>query len=585
MIVKLPGENNKWVQYNSGEISGNLWATYNIDLTSNPGRVRVSAPTTIVCSGLDSTAIVHPVAFVKTSADTSYPWRAIGGDYVLRQPSAGGAFVIDNTANVPTTDYRYSDLCEWESTAGTLSLFCTTSTSIAKLTAGTWTTDWYMGTLSASTLQSSTAHPLCVGFNNLLLVGDGQYISTINNAGTVDETRLTFEKEYEVVWIKSSNSAYYIGCRNTQGRQGKVFVWDGYSENFNSDYKIGSSDCFAGIIKDDVCYCVNGAGQLLAFNGGGFSEVARFPIKDHDSLKWTDPDAVNFQIHRNGMTLINNNIHILVNAYLNDNYMLPNFLSGVWEYTKDTGLYHKYSLTKDTGSGIIDYGSPILYSVGALAPIDVNSGNFFAGAYIGKAGDGNLLGVIDKVSTSASASKVGYFITPKIQASEINENWQKLVILIKKLLNATDKIYVKYRVDNKYFGTAELVRSTITWVNATNFTCSVSDFQTYAAVGDEVEIMQGEGSGLSTNITAIDGTMFTIDESVTGASGEAYARVCNWKKMGTDIATQDIRMFELPINDPSSWIQFKVVCFFANKEKEQNEIEKLILKGEPQIRL
>lgn len=580
MIVKIPGDNNKFVQTNTGEIGGTLWATWNMDLTSNPGRIRVSQPTTPVTTGLTTTITVTG-AFLYTASDGTAKWWAISGNDLFKVE--GGTFVP--ASGVPTgIDYKYDDLAEYAIAAdSTLSLFMSYSTGVAKFTGGVWDSDWY-DSLGGNLTSSTETHPLCAGFNNLLLIGNGNYVAYSDNASTISNTRLTFPNEFKVVWIKSSNSEYYIGCRNTQGREAKVFVWDGYSQNFNDDYKVGSPECFAGIIKDEVCYCVNGAGQLLAFNGGGFSEVARFPIKDHAQIKWYD--ANNFQVFRNGMALINNNIHILVNAHCNSDYMLPNFLSGIWEYTKENGLYHKYSMTKDTGAGIIDYGSPAIDTVGALVPIDINSGSFYAGAYINTAGANTQQGFINRLSTSNTAAKVGYFITPKIQCSEIEEEWQKLVVLIKKLLNATDKIYVKYKVDNKYFGDAEVLSiNSITWVDSTKFTCETSDVQTYTAVGDEIEIMQGEGSGLSTNVTAINGSLFTIDETVTDASGAGMIRVSNWKKIGTDIATQEKRAFELPINDPSSWIQFKVVCFFTNLGKEQNEIERLILKSQPKIRI
>ena len=617
MKIELPGERNQWIQTNKGELSGNIWASWNLDLTSSPGKIRVSPQTTIVSESSEASksTLVYPTAIVRTSADTNDRYWVLCNKAVYRMTGTDD-FILDSNTGSPTTvlDYRYSDMIDWQGV-----LYVSGSTDIASFSVTTWTGNWWSDTIGGAALTGSTPHPICIGFNNLMLIGNGNYVATVDTSDSYNATRLTFPTEYEVTWIISSNSEYYIGCRNKKGRQGKVFVWDGYSENFNADYKMGSPNVFAGIIKDEICYIVNGNGQLMAFNGGGFTEVARFPITGNPIRQWQDAvsdlyGTINppINLHKNGIALINNNIHIFINASLGEDSLhrsfLQNMLSGIWEYTPETGLYHKYSITKDTGSGITDYGSPVIIQTGALLPVTTESlgvvaitGKFYAGCQIytqDGSSVGTTIGEVIKLSiTSESGSsptaKIGYFITPKIQASEVEENWQKLWVLIDRFRSQTDKLHIKYRTDRKLFGTSDSTSSenvgvTGNWATNSENILELSGGYTYLSVGDEVEILSGEGSGLSANITALSGSHITIDESVSGASGYVSCRFSNWKDVGTYIAgtsgtmtTLGLRNIELPINENSNWIQFKTVMFFTG----QNEVEKLIIKSEPQLKI
>jgi hypothetical protein len=590
MLVNIPGKDNRFFQQNQGDLSGNVWASWRLDFDSNPGVVKVSPSLYLHASSLSSSLLVYPVAFCRSSADSYDRWWAVCNTILYKaltnDSGALGTFAFDPIADSPVTNYLYSDLAEWELTSdASLSLFCSTSSMVCKLTNGTWDTNWYTELTGNPVITPNVPHPLCIGFNNLFLIGHGNYVASVDNTGTVSNHRLTFENEYQVVWIRSSNSAIYVGCRNTRGRQAKVFVWDGYSENFNYDYKVGAGECLAGCIKDEICYTINNLGQLLAFNGGGFTEVARLPINGK-TKRWLNSN--NLQVHKNGMAIVDNKIHILLNASLGTsgssayyNELLENMLSGIWEYTPEHGLYHKYALNQNSS-----YGLPILRMTGALTDMSAtglssSKYKFLAGCQFYTQDGQNVtteVGAIERVQDDEYA-KVGYLITPKIPTAEIEENWQRIYVLIKKLLNSTDKIKVKYRTDYVDYGATQIGLSGL-WTTLNAFTCSNIDSS--AVVGDEVEILGGIGAGLSANITSVNSSMVVIDEFYTGASGYNRFRVSNWKDVGTTINTQGLRNFELPIGDAnSSWIQIKLVFFFTGEE----ELEKLIIKSTPQLKL
>ena len=156
----------------------------------------------------------------------------------------------------------------------------------------------------------------------------------------------------------------------------------------------------------------------------------------------------------------------------------------------------------------------------------------------------------------------GYWITPKMESSNILDKYTTLVKKFKPLVNAEDKIVVKYRVTpNVLPNTSD---DNITWVNSTSFT-STSDLSN-VVVGNEVELISGVGAGYLAHITAITestGTYtVTIDETVYGVSANdrAVAIFANWVKLGVatvDSETNDYGYREFSIDKNAKWIQFK----------------------------
>lgn len=593
MKTKIIPDNKKIVQGNYGELLSNLFASFNIDLQSNRGKIRVSPKTYIYnakSTNSDTATLKYPSAFVRSSANGTDSYWILCDKQLIRVDASSdaswGSLAVDTSTSTPTSilGYKVSDMVDWGGY-----LYVSGSTDIVRLPGNTTWASWWNALSGNPLLTQDIPHPLCVGFNNLFLCGDGTGVVYSDTLGTFSKSRLTFKSQFEVLWIISSSTEYWIGCRNKKGGQGEVFMWDGVSQNFNSNYKIGSEIPLAGIIKDNVCYVLNNIGQLLAFNGSGFSEVARLPIANYREFSWIDQTAGNdiFTVHKNGMTLINNNINILVNsnlnAYTSNLLILEEMPSGIWEYTPENGLVHKYSITKDIANLTTnDYGSPIITFAGFIYPYNKTYSSFIAGGAVG------TTHMIFREDSADSIAKCGYIITPLIQTREVQENWQKMFFNIKQLLNSTDKIRIKYRTYKKAFGVGtyrgEQLALEYTWVDSTHLSIAATTAQLNLAVGDEIEIMTGIGAGLSANITAITGTStitLTIDETVSGASGTCTARLANWTDIGQSITTQGLEWFKFPLALNSAWVQFKIVMLWKGK----NEIEKIIIKSDPQINI
>jgi len=221
---------------------------------------------------------------------------------------------------------------------------------------------------------------------------------------------------------------------------------------------------------------------------------------------------------------------------------------------------------------VIDYGAMVIEpnGAGALAYIKSDSsetddnGNLFVGAQVLTNVEDTINGIfID--DTNDTVKKFGYFITPKIFSKDVIDAWQKIYVRTKKLLSASDFITVKYRtVEPTYRNliTANGSRfwSEIVWVNTSSFTVTASNVPGLV-VGDEVEIIAGDGAGKCAHVSTITGTTtytVTLDDTFDGVTTNT-ARACfsDWKKIAT-LTSQSDEFFEFPIGVQSVWIQFKI---------------------------
>jgi hypothetical protein len=594
-VFKIPNPTTKrFFQANKGGLFGNIFATWNMDFFSAPGKIRISPQTEVVVSSDDDADMKDPVAFVRTDADGTDRWWALCGDELFKSFTSDptSAWSQDAIANTPSlNDYRYSDIVEFN---GALIVSGTRATNndMARLSGGAWTQQWWTVTLGQSALTASMVHPLHVTDDEKLLIGDANFVHMVDTNDNVSYKRLKFPSQYNVTWIRSEGKAIWIGCRNTKGGNARVFWWDGYSENYNDGFRIIGPECYSGVLKNGIPYTVNRKGELLKFTGGGFSQKAVFPVfskisKFFETYITTNP----FPIGRNGMALIDNEIHITCAAITGLAVpQLENMLAGIWVYSEENGLHHRYSITKDTGAGIVDYGSPMIIHPGALVETEPDLGKFLVGARLYKdniiGAGGTEIHVICYLNTDDDIAKSGYFITSEMTINEIEEQWQKLWLKIKKLANATDKIIVKYRTEITSLGDPDTFRNGAkmgTWSDDDTFTTD-ADLSNVLA-GDEVEIGSGEGSGLSAKIESISeaGGTYTVNigETVSGASGNINFRVSRWKQIGSDITSQTIKKKDFSLSPNSTWIQFKIILFGTGSSPE---IEEAVVKSNPRLR-
>lgn len=573
MDITIPTRATKQhIQDNRSEYAGTIKALWNMDL-SDPGRVKISPMMKLLLSHTSTN--LFPVSLVKTSASgTQKIWAVTNDGMYLGTVSS---FAKDVTAGTPVVSYIYSDAVEFN---GALIVSATTAISfndISRLAAGTWDNDWWTSTLGQTPL-SPIYIPLHVSFNNLLCIGYNNVIHTVDIYNNVTLNRIVLKTEYQIMWMRSTASQMFIGTYNNQMRESRIFVWDGKSENFVNDYGVGHPTALSCAIKNGIPYVVNGGGELLKFNGAGFDTVAVFPVFpkqiDLSAYPSPPPSTATYSpraIHPNGMVVDNDRILMLVMGINDiDSYNRPEYMNaGIWEYDESVGLYHRYSLSKTTATNV-DYGTQGgVYLPGALLVDTKNSGYIYAGALLYTAVDSSaFLYSLQILDTSDTIPKRGYFVTPIIESSQITDLWKKIWLKFQYFKNSTDRIVVKYRTTKST--TLPFIpasTSKLVWTSTTQFTSTSASFAN-VVVGDEVEVVLGNGSGTSAHITAISvnaGTYtVTLDEAMlVSVNDRSLARVNNWKKLGTFSSQTDVYN-SLAIDDGSispvsgTWIQFKV---------------------------
>lgn len=569
MTIKIPGQVG-WKQTNRTDVLGSLWSTFGIDLQSNLGTVRLAPRLRTVSTTGDLANLGCPTAFQYFGG----AFRTVAGARLFNGGATPNATFSQDAATGTPTDCTAdsSDLAVFDAR-----LWVTTTdewlSNGSSHTYGDWT--------GRGALSSGVPHILRYfpKFNRLY-VTNGTTVRSIDTGNTVASSGdyfISLASGNLIMSMDTTDNQIWLGIQSadTNDMGGKIMVWDGISADVSRVYPVDAKGVFAIKIDKEtgVPYAIDSNGRLLKFNGSGFQEIGRLPFKQLPVNP--DGNVANRFIHFNGLLPTKNGtVLALVNNLNNDNgtTIEENLPSGVWEWSKENGFVHKHPLTYTTAaaSTITDFGQNRLSRVGAIAEANKPSttsgrnGTIMVGAtYYTNASDTSSAVFID--DSLDVIQKNGYFATTKILSPSVVDAWGKFYLRFKRLLDSGDKIVVKYRTSE-----STAVESSITWVNTTSFTVTAANVPSLA-VGDEVEVIRGVGSGKCAHVTAITGTTtytVTVDETFTGATTTtATARFQKWKKIISEASTaKDYTMTNLVLQD-STWIQFKVFMQFKGADE------------------
>ena len=573
-MILLP-PNLQWKQNNQSNVLGNIWSSFNLDLSSNLGRLRIS-PRLLVQTTTDEDMTTAPCAFRFYSSKF---WTISGTKVHSNSGVLESDFSADATAGFPTNcRFDYSDM---ELFNGWLYV-TTDSNSIYKYNGSAWA-NYAIGASSVG------PHMLTVYAGKLYYTTLVNTIRPLTAAGTFADadtigTAFTLGAASDVIsnitWLRSASNRIWIGTLSERVGKSFIYEWDGVSTQATRSYRIEAQGALACVIKDDIPWVMDYKGKLLVFNGATFKEVARLPIENIYLKNAVDPRNTRF-IHPNGMSVIDGKINLLINNENEDNgaTINENLPSGIWEYDENIGLYHKHSLSyyNDFSGAITDYGQNRISVAGALSELKfVNKASNANGTLM--AGE---LYFTDATATQArvfiddrndTIQKSGYFVTSWIDSQNVQDIWQSIITTYRQLLDSADKIILKYRTTE-----ADPTEISITWVDTDTFTTATD---VSGKVGYEVEIVQGTGSGKTAHISSVTGASpytVNLDDTFTGVTtGTAKARLQAWTKLG-EITGQTQEWSKFPIGKKSPRIQVKCCIISTGK----NEIHRLALINQP----
>lgn len=350
MSLFVPNKQSKRYSVNlSTDLFGNLARTRNLDF-NKPGSLALARKPVVLASETQDVDLESPLAI-------------LGDDDDIYVVTSENVFKISPTI----TDITVSDMND---DGGTVpgggfqsdgvffngELHVSDTNSIHSHNGSTWAED-YTG------LSSSYPHPLCVSeHQQYLAVGNGNTVRLINTSYTL-VTTLTIPSDHVVTWIRWRANLLWIGTRNIQGGEAKVFLWNGSGTAAQAGYGVGSEWAFSGCSYDarSTIAVVSASGQLLYFNGSGFvpllddagNEMA-FPVY-HLGYAWGSSSATSNllgKVASRGMEARGRRIYMNVdNAMTQPNggvpSYVPNFPGGLWVFDPKVGLYHKAGIDHD----------------------------------------------------------------------------------------------------------------------------------------------------------------------------------------------------------------------------------------------
>lgn len=594
-IVLPTADEKKMTRPSRGEIFGNLWSTKNIDLERNKGKIRLAQRFERILDSGDDSDFECPVAMIRTNADQTDRWWVLAqadatsvSDGLLFKSTDASSVILaaswaqDAIANSPTD--CVDNMVIFGQASSYDRLIVARDTDLAMMNNGSWTASWWVTTLGQSALSATNPHHIHQ-FLNLLIVPDGNVVHTVDDALVVSASRLVFPKEYQVIWVENDGYRVYFGTRHIRNGDGLIFPWDGTSDKYDEPYPTYANQTFAGKPKNGIMHTINSNGQVLAFNGAAFEEVAHTPMRLNRNEWIITYNSRNTVVHQNGMEVVDGNINILMNNGIGGpGSTLENCLAGIWELSPDAGLYLKHTLGQYDGVTNNEWGAGGLRVSGCLKEVRTGSIKMlFAGAVVYS--DNASTQVKALLGSMGGGSNRGYFTTSQIQAPEFMAFWTRLQMAFKKNIDSGDTILAKYMVEDNVnmLGQNSTHLADITWSSTTVFTSTASIFGS-VSVGDEIEVTVGKGAGALAHVSAISeagGTYtVTLDEAIPNVSGTARVRPQVWKKLGS-ITSQTAVKKLFTVVKRSKWIKLKVELRGSHNSPE---IEQLFLEFEGSAR-
>jgi len=339
-MIKLP-VNTNWTQPNNSDRLGSLAYTKNINLDEQ-GYIKLS-PRAI--SLFDSSGNVTNIS----DEDFNY-LSAIGrSDYgTMNLVTADEPFnltINSNTKDIAEDTATDNPNCDatshgiwWQNC-----WYVSTNTTISyKDINGDWTAD------AIGSLTSGKRHYMAVFDDSSLLVTDGNTVKKYNTSHALTVT-LTLPADYEAIALAYNGGKVGIITRlgsDTSGenKNCKFFPWDG-STTSASGYDLGAYTSVSIIPYKSSFATLTSEGQILGWNGGGFTELASFPFFYKDK-RWGN--LLNYLTYGNPMIVDGDVIYLNVGFTLDgtgkkQEYPLVGNPSGIWCYDPKVGLYHRWS--------------------------------------------------------------------------------------------------------------------------------------------------------------------------------------------------------------------------------------------------
>lgn len=583
---RIPNSQGQIRQVNNGDTYGELWGTFNVDLTTSPGKIKASKRLTATMSAtkMDNDN-VQAFALYKGSIVAFASGNRVMYLAAERNPrisgswaSASGSLDIGNESDAVVFDGK---------------LLVSTGTNIASTTdtqpsPSDFDDDWWTAVTSGTALTVNKPHIMDVSKigQETLFVTDGNLVRYYNT--TAFHSAITLSDEHTACCLATDYTGTWFGTYASDGEALIYFLQVGQDQATQA-FKVDGTAVLSIEIVKGVPYILTDRGHIQTFDGRGFVTVQSFPfafksvVLDGLEVGNFDDSNIDRAIHPKGMRAHNDKLLININTDnqlidtlasnpLDNDDVFTNYVvderspSGVWEYDVNTGvLNHRSALVYDTTT-------PGYHRNQTSGPILILNNQYTRFLTSGRVETDKT----DIFAESPTEVPLSYFITPEIVASTVSEAWERVALKV-DTLQVGESVEVKYRTRNNRLLPAYL---NMTWLDGTQFT--TTNDTSNISVGDEVEIVNGYKAGEIAHITEISsGTTktITIDTNLGVLNEAGIVRVQNWQKIDYTYNEDTLEFDTVGITETSAWIQFKVVMRgqvtvrqFISKGNSKNEL-------------
>lgn len=567
--MKIPNPNNPvFIQKNNGvrDRTANLAGSFNVDLSRYPGKIIPAARLRPVLRQEDNSNVSESVSFA--FHDSLY-WTM--GRKMFKTGGTGSILttLTQDTITASPSPNAISDMVIFQD-----QLLVSRGQDIEKYGTSTWNTNWYTSLTGASNLKFTVKgepHPLGVVQigTPVLCIGDDNTMNTVVGT-TATHPRLTLDVTQRIRWIVGGTSRAYIGCVNRADDVGESYVyeWDGGDTVPTRVFRIAARGVLSGVMMGDTLYIVDSNGAVQRLDGGGFRQVAEFPIfKDEKQpASYASMSMMDSFVGHKAMCVHNGKILINVKGgrHADVSSFTEYSFSGVWEFDPETGsLTHKHSPTLNA-AGTLDFGQRVHGDSSRTGPGAIfetrdpraESSIIVSGGYrLGSSTTSRAAIYVNDISENLP--RRGKVITQHIESPALTNQW-KITLKYDLMKNTGDRLVLKYRVNQS--GNLPF-SATATWVSATQFTSTNTNFQ-HVTSGDEIEVIQGNGGGCTAHVTGISeasGTYtVTLSETIVGvtAADTGIVRAHNWRFVESfNDQVFGYREFTILAPHSSTWLQ------------------------------
>lgn len=202
---------------------------------------------------------------------------------------------------------------------------------------------WYVTTFNLSTNSNYTPMTICE--DNILYIGNGNIVASINASFTFTAVALTLPTEYTITSLVELGDQLYGGMLNITRTKSDIFSWDRtLTSSFLLPIRINDSGIYQMVVKNNLLYFLSGGlGNFYESNGstatkiGSIGDLMR-PVDTTSNDYFffqQNPSTLNIGFSPGGMTILNEKILIGLTIQSTTGGHSGYYPFGVWSYNTD----------------------------------------------------------------------------------------------------------------------------------------------------------------------------------------------------------------------------------------------------------